>query len=141
MAWVMRDRLRLAREMNEAVAQVFPLQQYKEGKDDGEQRCGQGLNDAAELVEASSGTANFANLDGMIGAGAQGLGLGFTAGRNSSGGVGDAEFVADLLNLALGPAVGRVAGTVERLHLLRDVAPVCGQVVGNGDKLGEDGPC
>ncbi|MGA7244902.1 MAG: hypothetical protein WBX19_17065 [Terracidiphilus sp.] len=73
----------------------------------------------------------------MLGGGADGVTVSQAGLRNGSGGVGDAEFVADVFEFSLGAAEGRVAGTVESLHLRRDVVAVDGQVVGDGDELGE----
>ncbi len=130
----------VAGEMDEAVAEVFALEEDEECEDDGEERGGEGLDDTAELIEASGGAAYFADLDGAVGAGADGLGFGLGGGRDGSGGVGDAEFVADSLDFVLRATVGGVAGAVEGLHFLGDVAAVGGQVVGDGDQLGEEGP-
>ena len=68
----------IAGEVDEAVTQVFPLQQYKKGEDNGEQSGGKGLNDTAEFIEAPGGAADFAYLNRVLGAGAKGLGRGFT---------------------------------------------------------------
>ena len=59
-------------EMDKPVAKIFALKEDKESEHDGEQRSGGGLDDASELIEASRGTANYANLDGMFGSGADG---------------------------------------------------------------------
>ena len=64
----------IAGETDEAVAEVFALEEDEEGEDDGEQRGGEGLDDAAELIEASGGAADFADLDGVLGGGADGVG-------------------------------------------------------------------
>jgi len=56
------------------------------------------------------------------------------------GGVDDAEFLADLLDFALGTADGGVAGAMKGIELGRDVVAVNGQVVGDGDELAEECP-
>jgi hypothetical protein len=131
----------IAREADEAVADVLALEEDEERENDREQRCGEGFDDAAELIEASGGAADFANLNGVFGGGAEGFGVGLTGGRDDAGGVGDAEFFTDVLDFALGAAVRGVARAVEGLHFLRDVVAVGWQVVGDGNELGEESPC
>ena len=133
-------QIAVTRQMNEAVAEVFALKEDEESEDDGEKRGGSGLDDTAELIETSRGAADFTDLQGMIRTGTERLGCGFAGGRNRSGGVSDTQFVADLLNLALRPAVGGVAGAVEGLHFLCDIPAVGGQIVGYGNQLGEQAP-
>ena len=58
----------------------------------------------------------------------------------SGGRVDDAEFVAELFDLVLEAANRGVAGTMEGFELGGDVVTVDGEVVGDGDKLGEKGP-
>ena len=118
-------KVAVAREADDAVAEVFALEEDEEGEDDGQQRSSEGLDDAAELIEASGGAADFADLDGMIGASADGFAVGQAVG-GKGGGIGDAKFVADVFNLAFGAAVGGVAGAVEGLHFCRDVVAVGG---------------
>ena len=114
----------IAGETDETVAEVFALEENKEGEYDSEERSGERLDDAAQLIEAPGGAADFADLDGVVGGGADGICVALAGGREGTGGVGDAEFFADVLDFVLGAAVGGVARTVESLHFLRDVVAV-----------------
>ena len=127
-------KIAVAREVNEAVAEVLSLQENEKGEDNGEQRGGKRLNHAAgSSIEASGWAANLAYLYGVLRCGTEGLAVGLAGGREGSGRVGDAEFVADFLDLPLRAAVCGVAGAVQCLHFLRDVAAVGRQVVGDSD--------
>jgi hypothetical protein len=116
------------------------LKEDEEGKDNGQQRGGEGFDDAAELIEASGGAADFTDLDGVVGGGADGTRIALAGGRQGASGVGDAELLADVLDLPLGTAVCGVAGAVEGAHFLRDVVAVSREIVGDSDELGEDAP-
>ena len=70
----------VAGETDEAVAEVFALEEDEEGEDDGEERGGEGLEDAAELIEAAGGATDFADLEGVFGRGADGLLIGLAGG-------------------------------------------------------------
>ena len=132
----------VAGETDEAVAEVFSLQEYEEGEDDGEEGGGEGFKDAAELIETAGGATDFADLQRVFGRGADGLLSGF-AGRLESGGgsrVDDAEFIAEFLECALDAADGGVAGAMESVELLGDVVAIDGKFVGDGDELGKECP-
>lgn len=137
-----KGEVAVAGEADEAVAEIFALEEYEKREDDCKERRGEGFDDAAELVETACGAADFADLEGVFRAGADGLLGGLAGGLESrgSGGVHDAEFVADLFEFALEMSEGGVAGAVEGVELEGDVVAVCGEVVGDGDELGEDGP-
>jgi len=74
---------------------------------------------------------------------ADGLLLNFFRALESGGGGGvdDAEFVRELFQFVLDVADGGVAGAVESVELEGDVVAISGEVVGDGDELGEKGPC
>jgi len=133
----------IAGEPDEAVAKVLALEEYEKSEDDGKECGGEGRDDSAELVETACGAADFADLKGMFRGGAYGLFLNFfwRLEGGGCGGVDDAEFVADLFEFGLNAADGGVAGAVEGVELEGYVLAVGGEVVGNGDELGEDGPC
>ena len=130
----------VAGEMDEAVAEVFALEEDEEGEDDGEERGGEGFDDAAELIEASGGAADFADLEGCSGVVPMGFCVALGRGAEVRRWSWRCRVVADLLDFSLRAAVGGVAGAVQGLHFLRDVAAVGGEVVGDGDELGEEGP-
>jgi len=109
----------IAGETDDPVAQIFALEEYEEGEDDGEEGSGEGFDDSAELVETASGAAYFADLEGVFRGGADGLFLNFfrrlQGGRRR--GVNDAQFFRDLFEFALDTADRGVAGTVEGIEL------------------------
>jgi hypothetical protein len=61
----------IAGEAEEAVTEVFALKEDEEGEDDREQRSGEGLEDAAELIEPAGGAADFADLQRVFGGGSE----------------------------------------------------------------------
>ena len=78
----------------------------------------------------------------MFWCGADGLLRGLGGGLESSGGGGvdDAEFVGDLFEFVLKATDGGVAGAMECFELGGDVVALGGEVVGDSNELGEDGP-
>jgi len=126
----------------EAVAEVFTLEEDEEGENDGEKGGGEGFDNAPELVETTGGTPDFTDLEGMLRRGANWLFLNFfrrlKGGRG--GGIDDAELVREFFQFILDTTDGGVAGAMESFEFCGDVVAVDGEIVGDGDELGEDGP-
>jgi hypothetical protein len=129
-------------EPDEAIAEVFTLEENEEGEDDGEECSGEGFDDAAELVETTGGAADFADLERMFRRRADGLlfCLVWRLESSSGGGIDDAEFITDFFEFVLEAADSRIAGAVKCFQLGSDVVAVGGEVVGDGDELSEDRP-